>query len=126
VAQKALYEELGYTDASDVKDRFYFHSMYVRSPGGILVECTSTVPGGFYIDETPDDLGRHLNLPPWYEEKREDILTMLEPVIVPEANRPRPGTVRARLPLEPAGITPAGVPLTRTRAEFIAPTGSKK
>jgi hypothetical protein len=59
-------------------------------------------------------------------EKREDILTMLEPVIVPEANRPRPGTVRARLPLEPAGITPAGVPLTRTRAEFIAPTGSKK
>ncbi len=119
VAQKALYEELGYTDASDIKDRFYFHSMYVRSPGGILVECTANVPGGFYIDETPDDLGRHLNLPPWYEEKREDILTMLEPIIVPEANRPRPGTVRNRVPLEPAALTPAGVPLTRTRAEFI-------
>jgi len=120
VAQKALYEELGYTDASDIKDRFYFHSMYVRSPGGILVECTANVPGGFYIDEAPEDLGRHLNLPPWYEEKREDILTMLEPVVVPEANRPRPGAVRTPAPLEPAAMTPAGVPLTRTRAEFVS------
>jgi glyoxalase family protein len=120
VAQKALYEELGYTDASDIKDRFYFHSMYVRSPGGILVECTANVPGGFYIDESPQDLGRHLNLPPWYEEKREDILTMLEPIVVPEANRPRPGAVRRPPPHEPAAMTPAGVPLTRTRAEFIS------
>jgi glyoxalase family protein len=119
VAQKALYEELGYTDASDIKDRYYFHSMYVRSPGGILVECTANVPGGFYLDETPEDLGRHLNLPPWYEGKREDILTMLEPVVVPESNRPRPGSMRTPRPLEPAGMTPSGVPLTRTRAEFI-------
>ena len=44
---------------------------------------------------------------------------MLEPIIVPEANRPRPGTVRNRVPLEPAALTPSGVPFTRTRAEFI-------
>jgi glyoxalase family protein len=119
VAQKALYEELGYTDASDVKDRFYFHSMYVRSPGGILIECTANAPGGFYQDETRDDLGRHLNLPPWYEEKRADIMAMLEPIRVPEANRPRPGVPRQRPPLKPAALTPAGVPLTRTKAEFI-------
>lgn len=119
VAQKALYEELGYTDASDIKDRYYFHSMYVRSPGGILVECTANVPGGFYIDEPPEDLGRHLNLPPWYEEQRADILAMLEPVTVPEANRPRPGTTRRPPPLEPAAMTPAGIPLTRTKAEFV-------
>jgi glyoxalase family protein len=120
VAQKALYEELGYTDASDIKDRYYFHSMYVRSPGGILIECTSTAPGGFYLDEVPEDLGRHLNLPPWYEEKRADIVSMLEPVTVPEANRPRPGVGRGPLPrLEPAAVTPAGVRLTRTKAEFI-------
>ena len=50
-AQKAIYEELGYTDASEIKDRFYFHSMYVRSPGGILVECCCNVPGGFEKDE---------------------------------------------------------------------------
>lgn len=119
VTQKALFEELGYTDASDIKDRFYFHSMYVRSPGGILVECTANVPGGFYIDEAPEDLGRQLNLPPWYEDKREDILTMLEPIVVPEANRPRAGAVRARLPLEPARVMPSGARLTRTKAEFI-------
>ena len=120
VAQKALYEELGYTDASEVKDRFYFHSMYVRSPGGILIECTANVPGGFYQDEAPEDLGRHLNLPPWYEEKRADIMSMLEPIDVPEANRPRPGVARgARPALKPAAVTPAGVPLTRTKAEFI-------
>ena len=64
-AQKALYEELGYTDASEVKDRFYFHSMYVRSPGGILVECTANVPGGFYQDEAARRArARRLNLPP--------------------------------------------------------------
>jgi len=121
VAQKALYEELGYTDASDVKDRFYFHSMYVRSPGGILVECTANVPGGFYLDETPEDLGRHLNLPPWYEEKRADILAMLEPITVPEANRPRSDNTRASRPvMTAAATTPAGVPLTRTKAEFIS------
>ena len=45
-SQKALYEELGYTDASEVKDRYYFHSMYVRAPGGILVECTANVDEG--------------------------------------------------------------------------------
>ena len=118
VEQKALFEELGYTDASDIKDRFYFHSMYVRSPGGVLIECTANVPGGFYIDESPEDLGRHLNLPPWYEEQREDILTMLEPIVVPEANRPRPGARRPRLTHEPAAYTPAGVRLTRTKAEF--------
>jgi hypothetical protein len=94
--------------------------MYVRSPGGILVECTANVPSGFYLDETPEELGRHLNLPPWYEEKREDILAMLEPITVPEANRPRPGAVRgSRPPLMPAVSATTGVPLTRTKAEFI-------
>jgi len=70
--QKAKYEELGYTDCSEIKDRFYFHSMYTRSPGGILIECTSNVPGGFYQDEAPDELGTKLLLPPWYEDQRGD------------------------------------------------------
>ena len=101
--QKALYEELGYTDTSEVKDRFYFHSMYVRSPGGVLVECTANVPGGFYVDEPPEELGTHLNLPPWYEDQRDVILSQLEPVVVPEANRPKAGRVapEARRPVPP-------------------------
>ena len=82
-AQKAIYEELGYTDASEIKDRFYFHSMYVRSPGGILVECCCNVPGGFEKDEPADKLGTKLHIPPWFEDRRQEILATLEPVVAP-------------------------------------------
>jgi len=118
VTQKAFYEELGYTDASELKDRFYFHSMYVRSPGGILVECTANAPGGFYLDETPEELGTKLNLPPWYEAQRADIVAMLEPVIVPDVNRPRFVTVATRPAAIPPATTASGIPLSRTKAEF--------
>jgi len=117
MAQKALYEELGYTDASEVKDRFYFHSMYVRSPGGILVECTANVSGGFYQDEAPEDLGTTLNLPPWYESQRADILAMLEPVRLPEANRPR-RDVRPQAGSAVAEAAASTIPLSRTKADF--------
>lgn len=120
--QKARYEELGFTDASEIKDRFYFHSMYVRSPGGILVECTANVPGGFYKDESPDDLGTRLLLPPWYEDQREAIVARLEPITVPEENRPKPGTSVPR-PVVAATPDPAAapaVPLSRYQAAFDA------
>ena len=50
--QKGIYDELGYTDCSEIKDRNYFHSIYCRCPGGILVECAATAPGGFARDES--------------------------------------------------------------------------
>jgi len=115
-AQKALYEELGYTDASEVKDRFYFHSMYVRSPGGILVECTANVSGGFYQDEKPEELGTRLNLPPWYEGQRAEILARLEPVSVPEENRPR-RVVKPFSTATPMAAAPAGA-LSRSNPDF--------
>ena len=68
--------------------------MYTRSPGGILIECTSNVPGGFYQDEAPDELGTHLLLPPWFEDQRAAIVAQLEPITVPEENRPKPGTMK--------------------------------
>jgi glyoxalase family protein len=86
--QKGLYEELGYTDCSEIKDRNYFHSIYVRSPGGILVECAATAPGGFAKDEPFNQLGTHLLLPPWFEQRRAEILAMLEPIRVPEWHAP--------------------------------------
>jgi glyoxalase family protein len=86
--QKNLYEELGYTDCSEIKDRNYFHSIYVRSPGGILTECAATAPGAFARDEPYDQLGTHMLLPPWFEERRDEIMAMLEPIKVPEFNGP--------------------------------------
>ena len=121
--QKAIYEELGFTDASEIKDRFYFHSMYVRSPGGILVECTANVPGGFFQDEAADQLGTTLLLPPWFEDQRTAIVSQLEPITVPDENRPRPGTTSPPLPAvaphATAGSEPA-VPLSRYKATFSA------
>ena len=86
--QKNLYEELGYTDCSEIKDRNYFHSIYVRSPGGILTECAANAPGAFARDEPYDQLGTHMLLPPWFEERRAEIMAMLEPITVPEFNGP--------------------------------------
>lgn len=82
--QKAIYEELGYTDASEIKDRFYFHSMYCRCPGGILVESCCNVPGGFEKDEAKDQLGRNLHLPPWWADRKGEMMKILEPIRVPE------------------------------------------
>jgi glyoxalase family protein len=106
-AQKAIYEELGYTDCSEIKDRNYFHSIYCRCPGGILVECAATAPGGFAKDEPYDQLGTHMLLPPWFEHRRDEIMAMLEPVTVPEFNGP-------------ANAAPAAENVSRrTSAEFI-------
>jgi glyoxalase family protein len=82
--QKAIYEELGYTDASEIKDRFYFHSMYCRCPGGILVESCCNVPGGFEKDEAWSELGTKLQLPPWWADRTDEMMAVLEPIRVPE------------------------------------------
>jgi glyoxalase family protein len=75
---------LGYVDVSEVKDRNYFHSVYVRSPGGILVElATSDI--GFTIDERPEQLGQTLMVPPWWESRRAEFADTLEPIRTPRA-----------------------------------------
>lgn len=79
---KDWLEGLGYTDASEQKDRNYFHSVYCRSPGGILTEF-ATCDIGFATDEPLDDLGQSLMLPPWFESRREEIVAPLEKITVP-------------------------------------------
>jgi glyoxalase family protein len=95
--QKAIYEELGYTDASEIKDRFYFFSMYCRCPGGILVESCCNAPGSFEKDETKEELGSKLHLPPWFEDRRSEILASLEPIRVPETAMATGKKVEVRL-----------------------------
>jgi glyoxalase family protein len=53
-------------------DRQYFHSLYFREPGGVLFEIATDNPG-FTIDETLEDLGKGLKLPPQYESRRGEI-----------------------------------------------------
>ena len=57
---------------SPVMDRQYFHSIYFRSPGGILFEIATDAPG-FLYDEPVTKLGTHLKLPPWLESQRSAI-----------------------------------------------------
>ncbi len=70
---------LGFTDVSDVKDRGYFYSVYMRSPGGALIELAYSHAQGFTIDEAQDELGTHMCIPPHWENRRSEI-TQLEPI----------------------------------------------
>ncbi len=80
MAIKLFIEGLGYTDVSDVKDRQYFNSCYVRTPGGPLFELAVSKPESWAIDEAPDQLGREFMLPPWLEDRREELLGRLETI----------------------------------------------
>jgi glyoxalase family protein len=79
IALKARLEGMGYTDVSEQKDRMYFKSMYMRSPGGALFELAWTVPEGWAKDEPADAIGQSLVFPPWFEDRRAEMEAGLEP-----------------------------------------------
>jgi glyoxalase family protein len=90
--QKAWRSEiarLGY-NVTPVMDRQYFHSIYFREPGGVLFEI-ATDPPGFTFDESPDQLGTKLRLPPWLEPQRAVIEQLLPPLRLPEWHSERDG-----------------------------------
>jgi glyoxalase family protein len=62
-----------------VIDRQYFHSIYFREPNGILFEIATDGPG-FLTDESADELGETLKLPPMYESSRAEIERVLPPI----------------------------------------------
>jgi hypothetical protein len=74
-------------DVTPIIDRKYFHSIYYREPGGILFEI-ATDPPGFTIDEAPEELGSKLQLPPWLESARNELLAVLPPLRLPAAAHP--------------------------------------
>ncbi|WP_293032742.1 ring-cleaving dioxygenase [Natronococcus sp.] len=63
---------------TEVIDRKYFQSIYVREPGGILFEMATKGPG-FAVDEDPAELGSELVLPDHLEDERERIEAQLPP-----------------------------------------------
>ncbi|MFA6470187.1 MAG: ring-cleaving dioxygenase [Bacteroidota bacterium] len=77
-----VVEESG-LQTTEIIDRFYFHSIYFREPGGILYEIATDNPG-FTVDESLDTLGTQLKLPPWYELQRSKIEQTLPPIKMPE------------------------------------------
>ncbi|MGD2027668.1 MAG: ring-cleaving dioxygenase [Anaerolineales bacterium] len=62
-------------------DRFWFQSIYFRVSNGILFEIATDGPG-FAIDEQPEKLGEKLVLPPFLEDRREEIEAGLKPIKV--------------------------------------------
>lgn len=67
------------TDPSAVVDRHYFRSFYFRAPGGVHFEFATEGPG-MTRDEPADALGERLVLPPWLEDRREEIEARLPPL----------------------------------------------
>ena len=65
-----------------VIDRFWFRSIYFREPSGVLFEIATLGPG-FDVDEDPEHLGEKLILPPFLEDRREEIEANLVPVTNP-------------------------------------------
>ena len=84
-AQKAWHTHLTKAGlhVSGLIDRFWFRSIYFRVSSGILFEIATDGPG-FAIDETPDNLGEKLVLPPFLEGRRQEIESDLVPIGVQE------------------------------------------
>lgn len=71
---------------TEVHDRKYFLSFYVRDPAGILMEYATDGPG-VTVDEAPNELGRTLLLPPQDAGRAEDLKAMLPQFSLPGEER---------------------------------------
>jgi glyoxalase family protein len=75
-------------------DRHYFHSLYFREPGGVLYELATREPG-FTVDGPVEELGTRLILPPFLEDRREQIQARLTPLPDPRAGGKKTGAAPA-------------------------------
>ena len=70
--------DLGVPNSGPV-DRFWFRSLYLREPNGVLFEIATDGPG-FGVDEAEATLGEKVVLPPFLEPHRERIVANLKPI----------------------------------------------
>ena len=77
-AWSSRLNELGIPNSGEV-DRFYFRSLYLREPNGVLFEIATDGPG-FAVDEDAATLGEHIALPPFLEPRRAAIVANLKPL----------------------------------------------
>jgi phospholipase/carboxylesterase len=67
-------------------DRQYFTSLYVREPGGTLIEFATDGPG-FTVDEPVETLGTQLFVPPAASDESDDIRVVLPQFALPGDER---------------------------------------
>lgn len=65
--------------SSGFVERYYFKSLYFREANGILFELATDGPG-FEGDESFENLGERLALPPYFEAQRSNIEAKLKPL----------------------------------------------
>ncbi|MXV63438.1 ring-cleaving dioxygenase [Natronorubrum sp. JWXQ-INN-674] len=81
---RELFDERDY-DVSRVKDRHFFHSLYVREPGGVLFELATETDG--VAASGPDGgPGESLYLPDWFEQDRDLVESQLPELTAPAPN----------------------------------------
>lgn len=73
-------------------DRYYFESVYARDPGGVLFELATDGPG-LTRDESVEELGSALRLPPWLADDEATIREQLPPLDRPVERRQRTDAV---------------------------------
>lgn len=74
-------EGMGFTDCSDRKNRGYFESVYVRTPGGLLFESTHSL--SFTDDEPEETLGTDLKVSPQFNHMKKELLIKLnDPIVI--------------------------------------------
>ena len=82
-AMRTAVRSMGLNPTQQI-DRHWFHSVYFRESGGVLIELATSEPG-YDSDEPLDDLGGRLVLPGEFEARREQIESGLPDVTVPRA-----------------------------------------
>lgn len=87
-AEEQLLSRLN-SSPTNVHDRKYFTSLYVREPGGTLIELATDGPG-FTVDEAPGRLGERLLVPHRDEARAKDIRVMLPQFALPGEPRIAP------------------------------------
>lgn len=85
-ALRAMRLALKDSDATALHDRKYFQSLYVREPGGALLEHATDGPG-LVVDEAPAELGRTLFVPPQDAARADDLRVILPQFAMPGEER---------------------------------------
>lgn len=80
LALRKKVQEVGLQPSPKI-DRFWFESVYFQEPNGVVFELATDGPG-FGRDEDMDKLGEQLILPPWLEDRRQEIEASLPEITV--------------------------------------------